>query len=102
MVTGSKPACDKRFAVWLPMYPAPPVTKILVIFYEEAVQTFRCLTLRSGSGQRGVNVRVGKNQHSPFRLDLLALGYFKTYKLPVMLTRASNNYGLYQPTLDAE
>src|ERR1700733_13873820 len=28
--------------------------------------------------------------------DLLALGYFKTYKLPVMVTRASNNYGPYQ------
>lgn len=28
--------------------------------------------------------------------DLLALGYFKTYKLPVMVTRASNNYGAYQ------
>jgi dTDP-glucose 4,6-dehydratase len=25
--------------------------------------------------------------------DLLALGYFKTYKLPVIVTRASNNYG---------
>jgi dTDP-glucose 4,6-dehydratase len=25
--------------------------------------------------------------------DLLALAYFKTYKLPVMVTRASNNYG---------
>jgi dTDP-glucose 4,6-dehydratase len=28
--------------------------------------------------------------------DLLALGYFKTYKLPVVVTRASNNYGPYQ------
>ncbi|HEV8040508.1 MAG TPA: dTDP-glucose 4,6-dehydratase [Bryobacteraceae bacterium] len=28
--------------------------------------------------------------------DLLALGYFKTYKMPVMVTRASNNYGPYQ------
>jgi len=28
--------------------------------------------------------------------DLLALGYFKTYKLPVIVTRASNNYGPYQ------
>ena len=28
--------------------------------------------------------------------DLLALAYFKTYKLPVVVTRASNNYGLYQ------
>jgi dTDP-glucose 4,6-dehydratase len=28
--------------------------------------------------------------------DLLALSYFKTYKLPVMVTRASNNYGPYQ------
>jgi len=28
--------------------------------------------------------------------DLLALAYFKTYKLPVMVTRASNNYGPYQ------
>jgi dTDP-glucose 4,6-dehydratase len=28
--------------------------------------------------------------------DLLALGYFKTYKLPVIVTRASNNYGAYQ------
>jgi len=25
--------------------------------------------------------------------DLLALGYYKTYKLPVVVTRASNNYG---------
>src|SRR5580704_11431209 len=31
-VTGSKPDCDKRFAVWLPIYPAPPVNKIFVIF----------------------------------------------------------------------
>ena len=28
--------------------------------------------------------------------DLLALAYYKTYKLPVMVTRASNNYGPYQ------
>ena len=28
--------------------------------------------------------------------DLLALGYFKTYKLPLIVTRASNNYGPYQ------
>jgi dTDP-glucose 4,6-dehydratase len=28
--------------------------------------------------------------------DLLALGYFKTYKLPVIVTRASNNYGPFQ------
>ena len=28
--------------------------------------------------------------------DLLALSYVKTYKLPVMVTRASNNYGPYQ------
>jgi dTDP-glucose 4,6-dehydratase len=28
--------------------------------------------------------------------DLLALSYFKTYKLPVLVTRASNNYGPYQ------
>jgi dTDP-glucose 4,6-dehydratase len=28
--------------------------------------------------------------------DLLALSYFKTYKLPVIVTRASNNYGPYQ------
>jgi dTDP-glucose 4,6-dehydratase len=28
--------------------------------------------------------------------DLLALSYFKTYKLPVVVTRASNNYGPYQ------
>ncbi len=28
--------------------------------------------------------------------DLLALAYFKTYKLPVVVTRASNNYGPYQ------
>lgn len=28
--------------------------------------------------------------------DLLALGYFKTYKMPVVVTRASNNYGPYQ------
>src|SRR5579871_1564774 len=28
--------------------------------------------------------------------DLLVLGYFKTYKLPVLVTRASNNYGPYQ------
>ena len=28
--------------------------------------------------------------------DLLALGYFRTYKLPVIVTRASNNYGPYQ------
>ena len=28
--------------------------------------------------------------------DLLSLGYFKTYKLPVMVTRASNNYGPFQ------
>ena len=28
--------------------------------------------------------------------DLLVLGYFKTYRLPVMVTRASNNYGPYQ------
>ncbi len=28
--------------------------------------------------------------------DLLALAYFKTYKLPVLVTRASNNYGPYQ------
>lgn len=28
--------------------------------------------------------------------DLLALGYSKTYKLPVIVTRASNNYGPYQ------
>jgi dTDP-glucose 4,6-dehydratase len=27
--------------------------------------------------------------------DLLALSYFTTYKLPVMVTRASNNYGPY-------
>lgn len=27
--------------------------------------------------------------------DLLALAYFTTYKLPVMVTRASNNYGPY-------
>ena len=27
---------------------------------------------------------------------MLALSYFKTYKLPVMVTRASNNYGPYQ------
>jgi len=28
--------------------------------------------------------------------DLLALSYFKTYKLPVIVTRASNNYGPFQ------
>jgi dTDP-glucose 4,6-dehydratase len=28
--------------------------------------------------------------------DLLALAYFKTYKIPVIVTRASNNYGPYQ------
>jgi dTDP-glucose 4,6-dehydratase len=28
--------------------------------------------------------------------DLLALSYFKTYRLPVIVTRASNNYGPYQ------
>jgi dTDP-glucose 4,6-dehydratase len=28
--------------------------------------------------------------------DLLALGYHSTYKLPVIVTRASNNYGPYQ------
>ena len=28
--------------------------------------------------------------------DLLALAYFRTYKLPVVVTRASNNYGPYQ------
>ena len=28
--------------------------------------------------------------------DLLALAYFKTYKTPVIVTRASNNYGPYQ------
>jgi len=28
--------------------------------------------------------------------DLMALAYFKTYKLPVIVTRASNNYGPYQ------
>ena len=28
--------------------------------------------------------------------DLLALSYFVTYKLPVVVTRASNNYGPYQ------
>jgi dTDP-glucose 4,6-dehydratase len=28
--------------------------------------------------------------------DLLALAYVKTYKLPVVVTRASNNYGPYQ------
>jgi dTDP-glucose 4,6-dehydratase len=28
--------------------------------------------------------------------DLLALAYFKTYKIPVLVTRASNNYGPYQ------
>ena len=27
--------------------------------------------------------------------DLLALAYFKTYKLPLLVTRASNNYGPY-------
>jgi len=28
--------------------------------------------------------------------DLLALSYFTTYRMPVMVTRASNNYGPYQ------
>ena len=28
--------------------------------------------------------------------DLLVLGYFKTYKIPAIVTRASNNYGPYQ------
>ena len=28
--------------------------------------------------------------------DLLALAYFKTYRLPVVVTRASNNYGPFQ------
>ncbi len=28
--------------------------------------------------------------------DLLALAYFKTYRMPVMVTRSSNNYGPYQ------
>ncbi len=28
--------------------------------------------------------------------DLLVLSYFKTYRLPVIVTRASNNYGPYQ------
>jgi len=28
--------------------------------------------------------------------DMLALSYFTTYKLPVVITRASNNYGPYQ------
>jgi dTDP-glucose 4,6-dehydratase len=28
--------------------------------------------------------------------DLLALGYHKTYKIPVVVTRASNNYGPFQ------
>jgi dTDP-glucose 4,6-dehydratase len=28
--------------------------------------------------------------------DLLVLSYFKTYKLPVIITRSSNNYGPYQ------
>jgi dTDP-glucose 4,6-dehydratase len=27
--------------------------------------------------------------------DLMALAYFKTYKLPILVTRASNNYGPY-------
>jgi len=30
--------------------------------------------------------------------DLLALSYFKTYGLPVVVTRSSNNYGPYQHT----
>ncbi|TKJ17934.1 dTDP-glucose 4,6-dehydratase [Candidatus Woesearchaeota archaeon B3_Woes] len=28
--------------------------------------------------------------------ELLALSYYKTHKLPVIITRSSNNYGLYQ------
>jgi dTDP-glucose 4,6-dehydratase len=28
--------------------------------------------------------------------DMLALAYFKTYRMPVMVTRCSNNYGPYQ------
>lgn len=28
--------------------------------------------------------------------DLIALSYYKTYKLPLMITRCSNNYGPYQ------
>jgi dTDP-glucose 4,6-dehydratase len=47
------------------------------------------------------------NEHYPLRAsspysaskagsDLLALSYFITYKLPVTVTRASNNYGPYQ------
>ncbi len=28
--------------------------------------------------------------------DLMALGYYTTYKVPVLVTRASNNYGPYQ------
>lgn len=28
--------------------------------------------------------------------DMLALSYFNTYKLPIMITRSTNNYGAYQ------
>ena len=45
--------------------------------------------------------RYPLNPSSPYSAakagsDLLALAYFKTFKLPVVVTRASNNYGPYQ------
>jgi dTDP-glucose 4,6-dehydratase len=41
------------------------------------------------------------NPHSPYSAskasaDILTLSYFDTYKLPVVITRCSNNYGPYQ------
>jgi dTDP-glucose 4,6-dehydratase len=47
------------------------------------------------------NEKYPLNASSPYSAakagsDLLALAYAKTYKLPILVTRASNNYGPYQ------
>jgi dTDP-glucose 4,6-dehydratase len=38
----------------------------------------------------------GPSSASKAGSDLLVLSYFTTYKMPVIVTRASNNYGPYQ------
>lgn len=55
-----------------------------------------------GSIQKGTFKETDPlNPSSPYAsskagADLLALSYYKTYKLPVLITRSSNNYGPYQ------
>ena len=58
-------------------------------------------SLRQPAGAAEADEKYPLNPSSPYSAskagtDLLARSYFVTYKLPVVITRASNNYGPYQ------